>query len=53
MATEHTVAELARRARLSERTFARRFLAETGTTRIAGCPPSGCCTPASSWSKLS
>jgi AraC family transcriptional activator FtrA len=32
MATEHTVAELARRARLSERTFARRFLAETGTT---------------------
>ena len=30
--TEHTVAELARRARLSERTFARRFLAETGTT---------------------
>jgi len=32
MATEHSVAELARRARLSERTFARRFLAETGTT---------------------
>jgi transcriptional regulator GlxA family with amidase domain len=30
--TEHTVAELARRARLSERTFARRFQAETGTT---------------------
>ncbi len=30
--TEHPVAELARRARLSERTFARRFLAETGTT---------------------
>lgn len=32
LAAEHTVAELARRARLSERTFARRFVAETGTT---------------------
>lgn len=32
LATEHTVAELARRARMSERTFARRFVAETGTT---------------------
>ncbi|MDQ3788044.1 MAG: helix-turn-helix domain-containing protein [Actinomycetota bacterium] len=30
--TEHTVAELARHARMSERTFARRFVAETGTT---------------------
>lgn len=30
--TEHTVAELAKRARMSERTFARRFVAETGTT---------------------
>jgi transcriptional regulator GlxA family with amidase domain len=30
--TEHTVAGLARRARMSERTFARRFVAETGTT---------------------
>jgi transcriptional regulator GlxA family with amidase domain len=30
--TEHTVAELARNARMSERTFARRFVAETGTT---------------------
>jgi transcriptional regulator GlxA family with amidase domain len=30
--TEHSVAELARRARMSERTFARRFVAETGTT---------------------
>jgi AraC family transcriptional regulator, transcriptional activator FtrA len=29
---EHTVAELAQRARMSERTFARRFVAETGTT---------------------
>jgi AraC family transcriptional regulator, transcriptional activator FtrA len=29
---EHTVAALARRAQLSERTFARRFVAETGTT---------------------
>ena len=29
---EHTVRSLARRARMSERTFARRFLAETGTT---------------------
>ncbi len=29
---DHTVAELARQARLSERTFARRFVAETGTT---------------------
>jgi AraC family transcriptional regulator, transcriptional activator FtrA len=30
--TEHTVADLAVRARMSERTFARRFVAETGTT---------------------
>ncbi len=29
---EHTVAALARRARMSERTFARRFAAQTGTT---------------------
>jgi transcriptional regulator GlxA family with amidase domain len=29
---EHTVADLARQANLSERTFARRFVAETGTT---------------------
>jgi AraC family transcriptional activator FtrA len=29
---EHTVTTLARRARMSERTFARRFVAETGTT---------------------
>jgi AraC family transcriptional activator FtrA len=29
---EHTVGALARRARMSERTFARRFVAETGTT---------------------
>ncbi len=34
LATEHTVAELARRAQLSERTFARRFVAETGTTPL-------------------
>ncbi|MEQ7006794.1 helix-turn-helix domain-containing protein [Actinopolymorpha sp. B17G11] len=32
IAAEHTVATLARRAKMSERTFARRFLAETGTT---------------------
>ncbi|MGH3488039.1 MAG: GlxA family transcriptional regulator [Actinopolymorphaceae bacterium] len=32
LATEHTVAALARRATMSDRTFARRFLAETGTT---------------------
>jgi AraC family transcriptional regulator, transcriptional activator FtrA len=32
LSTEHTVTSLARRASLSERTFARRFLAETGTT---------------------
>ncbi len=32
--TEHTVADLARRAQLSERTFARRFVAETGTTPV-------------------
>ncbi|TCO65899.1 transcriptional regulator GlxA family with amidase domain [Actinocrispum wychmicini] len=31
---EHTVAGLARRAQLSERTFARRFVAETGTTPL-------------------
>lgn len=30
--TEHSVAALARRASMSERTFARRFVAETGTT---------------------
>jgi transcriptional regulator GlxA family with amidase domain len=30
--TEHPVADLAQRANLSERTFARRFVAETGTT---------------------
>ncbi|HEX8520027.1 MAG TPA: helix-turn-helix domain-containing protein [Pseudonocardia sp.] len=29
---EHTVADLARRAAMSERSFARRFVAETGTT---------------------
>jgi transcriptional regulator GlxA family with amidase domain len=29
---EHSVAELARQAHMSERTFARRFVAETGTT---------------------
>ena len=29
---EHSVADLARRARMSDRTFARRFVAETGTT---------------------
>jgi transcriptional regulator GlxA family with amidase domain len=32
IAVEHTVSALARRAKLSERTFARRFVAETGTT---------------------
>ncbi|MGH3736130.1 MAG: GlxA family transcriptional regulator [Micromonosporaceae bacterium] len=32
LAEDHSVPELARRARLSERTFARRFTAETGTT---------------------
>ncbi|HEU5475391.1 MAG TPA: helix-turn-helix domain-containing protein [Actinophytocola sp.] len=32
IADEHTVSALAGRARLSERTFARRFVAETGTT---------------------
>jgi AraC family transcriptional regulator, transcriptional activator FtrA len=32
LGVEHTVAELARRAHMSERSFARRFLAETGTT---------------------
>jgi transcriptional regulator GlxA family with amidase domain len=32
LSTEHTVAALARRAQMSERTFARRFVAETGTT---------------------
>jgi hypothetical protein len=30
LAEEHTVAKLARRAQMSERTFARRFVAETG-----------------------
>ncbi len=30
--TEHSVASLARRARMSQRTFARRFTTETGTT---------------------
>ncbi|HEY0449443.1 GlxA family transcriptional regulator [Actinophytocola sp.] len=32
LAVDHTVAGLARRAQMSERTFARRFVAETGTT---------------------
>ena len=32
LAGEHTVASLSRRAAMSERTFARRFAAETGTT---------------------
>jgi len=32
LAVDHTVAALARRAAMSERTFARRFVAETGTT---------------------
>jgi transcriptional regulator GlxA family with amidase domain len=32
LATEHTIESLARRANLSQRTFARRFVAETGTT---------------------
>jgi transcriptional regulator GlxA family with amidase domain len=32
LAQEHTVTTLARRAQMSERTFARRFVAETGTT---------------------
>jgi transcriptional regulator GlxA family with amidase domain len=31
---EHTVADLARRATMSERTFARRFVNETGTTPL-------------------
>lgn len=34
LATEHTVTALAKRARMSERTFARRFVAETGTTPL-------------------
>jgi AraC family transcriptional activator FtrA len=34
IATDHTVSTLARRAGLSERTFARRFVAETGTTPV-------------------
>jgi AraC family transcriptional activator FtrA len=34
LATEHTVASLAQRAKLSDRTFARRFVAETGTTPL-------------------
>ena len=33
---EHSVASLARRAAMSERTFARRFAAETGTTPHSG-----------------
>ncbi|NIH85123.1 helix-turn-helix domain-containing protein [Amycolatopsis granulosa] len=34
LADEHTVPELARRAQMSERTFARRFAAATGTTPV-------------------
>ncbi|CAM4109404.1 GlxA family transcriptional regulator [Kibdelosporangium persicum] len=34
LTVEHTVADLARRAQMSERTFARRFVAETGTTPL-------------------
>ena len=33
-ALSHTVPDLARRARMSDRTFARRFVAETGTTPL-------------------
>ena len=32
LSVEHSVADLARRARMSDRSFARRFVAETGTT---------------------
>lgn len=32
LSSDHTVSTLARRARMSERTFARRFVGETGTT---------------------
>ncbi|ONI84438.1 AraC family transcriptional regulator [Actinosynnema sp. ALI-1.44] len=34
LAVEHTVADLAKRAQTSERTFARKFVAETGTTPL-------------------
>jgi AraC family transcriptional activator FtrA len=34
LATDHTVAALANRAQMSERTFARRFVGETGTTPL-------------------
>jgi AraC family transcriptional activator FtrA len=34
LATDHTVAALAKRAQMSERTFARRFVGETGTTPL-------------------
>jgi transcriptional regulator GlxA family with amidase domain len=34
LTTEHTVPDLARRAQMSDRTFARRFVAETGTTPL-------------------
>ena len=34
LTVEHTVPDLARRAQMSERTFARRFVAETGTTPL-------------------
>ena len=34
LSTEHTVAALAKRAQMSERTFARRFVGETGTTPL-------------------
>ncbi|MFD7153456.1 GlxA family transcriptional regulator [Kribbella sp. NPDC059898] len=34
LTTDHTVPALARRAQMSERTFARRFVAETGTTPL-------------------
>ncbi|WP_328989557.1 helix-turn-helix domain-containing protein [Kribbella sp. NBC_01245] len=34
LSIEHTVPDLARRARMSDRTFARRFVAETGTTPL-------------------
>jgi len=48
---DHTVAELAARATMSERTFARRFVAETAPPRNGGSPPSGCCTRAPCWSR--
>ncbi len=44
-----TVPQLAARAVMSPRTFARRFAAATGTTRTSGCSTNDCRRPSTCW----